>query len=272
MTDPSSPPAGPAACSAIANTMIGHFATRLEVEARRAGGSLDAEAIRALAERFMAEEGLRFAPALQRSWDACTQSREAAQWQSSRAHPFDRLLTKPFAHLFPARRGDDGGQGVLSRRLLPGFHLAVDKMIGPALFEQCQRKAQAILDRHRRADGSIPWDAVHADAEAHALSGDVLAVDGATGNFASKNASATPGTVNITGITLTGTDAGNYTLGSGAHATSTAVITPRSLTGVTGITAADKVYDRTTAAALSTGSASFGRMASSSGCGAPTTL
>lgn len=176
MTDPSSPPAGPAACSAIANTMIGHFTTRLEVEARRAGGSLTAEAIRALSERFMAEEGLRFAPALQRSWDACTQSREAAQWQSARAHPFDRLLTKPFAHLFPARRGDDGGQGVLSRRLLPGFHLAVDKMIGPALFEQCQRKAQAILDRHRRADDSIPWDAVHADAEAHALSGDVLAV------------------------------------------------------------------------------------------------
>ena len=174
MTDQSSPPAGLAACAAIANTMIGHFATRLEVEARRAGGSLSADAIRALAERFMAEEGTRFAPALQRSWDACTRMREAAQWQSARSHPFDRLLTKPFAHLFPARGGD--GQGVLSRRLLPGFHLAVDKMIGPALFEQCQRKAQAIVDRHRGPDGFIPWDEIYADAEAHALSGDVLAV------------------------------------------------------------------------------------------------
>ena len=177
MTDPSSPPAGPAACSAIANTMIGHFATRLEVEARRAGGSLSAEAIRALAERFMAEEGARFAPALQRSWDSCTQAREAAQWQSARANPFDRILTKPFAHLFPARRGDDGGIGVLSRRLLPGFHLAVDKMIGPALFEQCQRKAQAILDRHRRADGATDWDAVHAES-VHCRLGCDTAADG----------------------------------------------------------------------------------------------
>src|SRR5512145_1244747 len=91
------PPAGPKACEAIANTMIGHFATRLEVEARRAGGALSAEAIRALAERFMAEEAGRFQPTLQRSWDACTQARETRQWESARSNPFDRILAKPFA-------------------------------------------------------------------------------------------------------------------------------------------------------------------------------
>lgn len=174
-TEPS-PPAGPKACEAVANTMIGHFATRLEVEARRAGGALSAEAIRALAERFMAEEAVRFRPTLQRSWDSCTKAREARQWESTRRNPFDRILAKPFAHLFPARQGDDGEQGVLSRRLLPGFHLAVDKMIGPALFEQCQRKSQAILERHRRSGGGYDWDAIHADAETHALTSDVLVV------------------------------------------------------------------------------------------------
>lgn len=170
------PPAGPKACQAIANTMIGHFATRLEVEARKAGGALAAEDIRAIAERFLAEEALRFQPALQRSWDLCTKAREAKQWQNSRRNPFDRILAKPFADLFPPRTGDDGRQGVLSRRMLPGFHLAVDKMIGPALFEQCQRKSQAILDRHRRSGGDIDWKAVHADAETHALTSDVLVV------------------------------------------------------------------------------------------------
>lgn len=167
---------GPKACEAIANTMIGHFATRLEVEATRAGGSLSAEAIRALAERFLAEEAGRFRPALQRSWDACTKAREARQWESARRNPFDRILAKPFAHLFPPRQGDDGRQGVLSRRMLPGFHLAVDKMIGPALFEQCQRKSQAILERHRQSGGGYDWNGIHADPETHALTSDVLVV------------------------------------------------------------------------------------------------
>lgn len=177
MTDLTPPPAtGPKACEAIANTMIGHFATRLEVEAARAGGSLSAAAIRALAERFMAEEAGRFRPALQRSWDACSMAREARQWESARRNPFDRILAKPFAHLFPPRQGDDGGQGVLSRRMLPGFHLAVDKMIGPALFEQCQRKSQGILERHRQSGGGYDWHAIHADAETHALTSDVLVV------------------------------------------------------------------------------------------------
>jgi hypothetical protein len=177
MTTTEPPPAaGLRACEAIANTMIGHFATRLEVEAGRRGGQLSAEDIRDLAERFMAEEATRFQPALQRSWESCTRMREARQWESARHNPFDRLLAKPFAHLFPPRQGDDGGQGVLSRRLLPGFHLAVDKMIGPALFEQCQRKSQAILERHRQSDGCHDWDAIHADPDAHALTADVLVV------------------------------------------------------------------------------------------------
>ncbi|HTH17080.1 MAG TPA: hypothetical protein VL974_10535, partial [Magnetospirillum sp.] len=167
------PPAGPKACEAIASTMIGHFATRLEVEARKSGGALRAEDIRVIAERFLAEEALRFQPALQRSWDQCTKAREAKQWQSARRNPFDRILAKPFADLFPPRTGDDGRQGVLSRRVLPGFHLAVDKMIGPALFETCQRKCQAIMDRHRRGNGDTDWKAVHADAETHALTSDV---------------------------------------------------------------------------------------------------
>ena len=87
------------------------------------------------------------------------------------------------------------------------------------------------------------------------FAGDVLAVDSATGNFASKNASATPGTVNITGITLTGTDAGNYTLADSTAAT-TATINARavSLTG-------SRVYDGTTV--VGTGDLTIGTLVGS---------
>lgn len=167
-------PAGPMACKAIAHTMIGHFATRLEVEARKAGGSLTADDIRALAERFLAEEHARFTPTFRRSYETCSATREAAQWHSSRRRPFDRLLMHGFAHLYPPRSGDDGEHGILSRRCIPGFKLALIKMVGPALYEQCQMKAQAILDRHRLGDGSHDWHAAHEEPESRALVTDVL--------------------------------------------------------------------------------------------------
>jgi hypothetical protein len=182
-------PAKPAAdavyapCVSIAGAMIGHFTTRLEVEAGKAGGTLDAAAIRAIAERFLAEEHGRFAATFQRSWDGCSTVRDQRQWDAERRRPFDRILTRKFSHLFPPRSGGGGGGGraaardaVLSRRMLPGFHLAVDKVIGPALYQQCQRKSLAILDKYRRANGGIDWDSVHGDADAQALAGDVLMV------------------------------------------------------------------------------------------------
>ena len=79
------------------------------------------------------------------------------------------------------------------------------------------------------------------------ITGDALTVSSATGNFSNKNV-GTGKTVNISGITLGGADAGNYTLTINT-ASATANITPAML-AVTGVTAANKVYDATTAATL----------------------
>jgi filamentous hemagglutinin family protein len=78
------------------------------------------------------------------------------------------------------------------------------------------------------------------------ISGDVLNVASANGAFTDKNV-GTGKTVDITGITLGGADAGDYLLTS-TSATATANITPRNIT----VTAsgADKVYDGTTAATV----------------------
>ena len=183
------PRAGTACCEDIAATMIGHFATRLELEANKAGGALDATAIRALAERFIAEEHPRFGPVFQRAFDQCSQVRDLHRWEASRGHPFDRILTKRFAHLLLARPGDDGGLGLLSRRMMPGLSLALDKMIGPAVYQQCQNKSRDILDRHRLPGGGYAWEAIYHDAEAAALVTDVLVlVARCFGQFAHRRA------------------------------------------------------------------------------------
>ena len=76
---------------------------------------------------------------------------------------------------------------------------------------------------------------------------------GASASFNNKNV-GTAKPVTVTGLTLAGADAGNYTLGNTTAATS-ADITPASLT-VSGLAAQNKVYDGTTLATL-TGTATF---------------
>ncbi|WP_392544136.1 MBG domain-containing protein [Oryzobacter telluris] len=70
-----------------------------------------------------------------------------------------------------------------------------------------------------------------------------VTLTGGTATFADKNV-ATNKTVTLTGATLSGTQSGNYTLGS--VATTTADITAKSLTG--SFTSANKTYDGTTTA------------------------
>jgi hypothetical protein len=85
-------------------------------------------------------------------------------------------------------------------------------------------------------------------ASAGVLAGDTVNFADTSAVFASKNA-ANGQTVTISGITDSGTDAGNYTLGS-TSAITTADITPLGIT-VTG-TAANKIYDGNTNAAVAT--------------------
>ena len=79
-----------------------------------------------------------------------------------------------------------------------------------------------------------------------------LVSTGATSTFADANAGSGK-SVSISGLSLTGSAAGNYSL---TQPTATANIASAGLT-VTGITAASKVYDGTMNATINTSSASL---------------
>ncbi|MEJ2201106.1 MAG: MBG domain-containing protein, partial [Desulfuromonadaceae bacterium] len=80
-----------------------------------------------------------------------------------------------------------------------------------------------------------------------------LDVSAAAGAFADKNVGIGKA-VTVSGLTLTGADAGNYTVSDASGAT--ANITAKAITA-SGITAANKVYDATVTATLNTGSATL---------------
>ena len=88
-----------------------------------------------------------------------------------------------------------------------------------------------------------------------AFAGDDLTVATATGAFIDKNV-GTGITVNVTGLTLGGSDAVNYNLLSNS-ATTSANISKLTLTNITGITAVDRAYNADTDATLQAGAATF---------------
>jgi hypothetical protein len=81
------------------------------------------------------------------------------------------------------------------------------------------------------------------------IAGDNVTITGGTGAFADKNV-GTGKTVVISGVTLGGTDAGNYTL-SAQPTGVTGSITKKTVTVTSGISASNKTYDGTTTATLS---------------------
>jgi len=78
------------------------------------------------------------------------------------------------------------------------------------------------------------------------LGSDNVSLSGGTASFATKTVGASK-TVSVSGLGLSGTDAGNYQLAS-TSATTTADITARSL--MVSATGANKVYDGTTSATI----------------------
>jgi filamentous hemagglutinin family protein len=89
-------------------------------------------------------------------------------------------------------------------------------------------------------------DSLSGTAKVTPINGDSVSVTGSgTGLFATKNV-GNGRTVTVSGFTLSGADAGNYTL---VQPTLSANITPASLF-VTGVTASNKVYDATTSDSL----------------------
>ena len=85
------------------------------------------------------------------------------------------------------------------------------------------------------------------------VAGDVVTLTQTSASFANKNVGAGK-SVTVSGVALTGTDKDNYSL-QNTTATTTASITPKAIT-VSGITAASKVYDGGTSAAVDASNAS----------------
>jgi hypothetical protein len=81
--------------------------------------------------------------------------------------PFTRALVQPFAHLFDTAPDQSLAEGALSRRMLPGFFIALRLMVGGERYEHAQAVCESTLVQNRTSPEDLGklefWDELYAD-------------------------------------------------------------------------------------------------------------
>jgi hypothetical protein len=159
----------------LAETVVASFLDRLTVEAERRGGWLSVGDIHDLSHEFEKKtEALQ--AVFEESFEAYVRIRERAVWNQARRYPFDRLIVRKFERLFVGEGGRAFGDGALSRRMLPGFFLAMNLMLGDDVIEDYQARCRAIVERLQEKSGdAFEWNDAHQDPEAGRVTLDAVA-------------------------------------------------------------------------------------------------
>lgn len=154
---------------ALAETVVGSFVDRMTAEAERKGGKLSVADIQGLSQEFE-KKTAALQVVFEQSFEEYVKLRERSAWEQARKYPFDRVLVKSFSHLFIEDDRLATQNGALSRRILPGFFMAVNMMLGPDLLESFQDRCRGVVRRYRNGgEEALQWTDIYADQEVQAL-------------------------------------------------------------------------------------------------------
>jgi len=159
---------------ALAENVITSFTDKLTVEATAKGGYLSVQDLQTMNKDFKRQtEDLKVV--FEKSFEDYVVARERAAWSKSRKFPFDRMIVKTFSYMLESdsrklRRSDS-----VSRRILPGFFLALGMMLGPDKYEAYQGKCRAVVKILKKEYGAdFEWDDIYDSDDARAIVIDAL--------------------------------------------------------------------------------------------------
>ena len=152
---------------AIADTVVNSIVDRLMAEAKKKGGVLRLQDLQGLKQEF-ARQAQALQAVFEQSFEAYVKVRERASYDQARNYPFDRVIVKRFSHLFADDKTLKTDPTAISRRILPGFFMALGMMVGPEVVEGYQERCRKIVARVKKGvDDSFSWDHVYADPESY---------------------------------------------------------------------------------------------------------
>ncbi|MBL6945017.1 MAG: hypothetical protein ISR47_00080 [Rhodospirillales bacterium] len=148
----------------IAQTVVGSFVDRMKTEARRKGGRLSIDDIAALDQEFLGKAAA-LEVLFEKTFEEYAQANAEYAAKDRRENPFDRLMIAPLEKLLAGGKGPSAAKGGISRRIMPGFFMALNMMLGPDEMAAYRAKAGAIFDRVNKSGGAVDWSAFFAAAK-----------------------------------------------------------------------------------------------------------
>ena len=113
--------------------VLDEFSFKIRAAAESPKEGLSARDIEGLIDDFMLKGRDKTLVNFQQKFVEILLEHERDIWDCMRTRPFERVLIH---HLFPSEGELDKGNGLISRRLIPGFLKTMEQMVG---FEQCER-------------------------------------------------------------------------------------------------------------------------------------
>ena len=151
--DTKRPASAKAQSKAMAGHAVGSMMSQMREAAAQRGGMLSMQDLDAMEAQF-AQQTKQLENQFKETLEDYADAREKARLAILREDPFSRLLVSRFSSLLEVNPGRKN----LSRRMLPGFHLSLEMVLGPDTVEQYHERCRAILARVQGGDDDFDWD------------------------------------------------------------------------------------------------------------------
>ena len=167
---------GADASDELAKLVLDEFSFKIRAAAESSKEGLSARDIEGLIDDFMQKGRDKTLVNFQQKFEEILREHERDIWDRTRTRPFERVLIQRFCHLFPSEGELDKGNGLISRRLIPGFLKTMEQMVG---FEQCERFRRDTKDLITRLknddDDHFRWYDIYDNRTANGLVDEALA-------------------------------------------------------------------------------------------------
>lgn len=149
---------------ALSHTVVEAFTEKLRKEIEKHGGFLGLRHLDDIEAEFKAKSK-QLSQAFAQAFDDAAREQEELRWHAIKRPAFDRLMVKRFEHLLMYKSPDGRTHGAVSRRMLPGFFLALNMMLGPEAIETYQARSDRAVERIMNGQIPIDWNRVDGDGE-----------------------------------------------------------------------------------------------------------
>lgn len=157
-------PNGSGLCQQLSTTMLDDYTEQLIGVVESSTHGFSVEDIRAFLVQYKADTISADQSVFKEQFQRCLNRREQEIFEANRREPFKRVLTMRFVDLLPPEGGLDDSGTYVSRRMLPGLFLALEKMVGSDPFIQGFEACTTAIDATRDDNGTIIWEDIYSHA------------------------------------------------------------------------------------------------------------